>query len=190
MTSCDLDTSVPDWIIEHPETLVVFQELGIDYCCGGKSLDFACQEQGQNANAVMSKLLCSIESSRNKDQSSTKRFSISENRAMSIQHAKSGEVVQLALGAALGGSKTMTLVKTADLELIRLVVPAGKEIPSHKAPGEITVQCLEGRVAFTANGKTQELNPGDLLYLSAGEPHAVKGIEDSSLLVTILMNKK
>jgi len=26
MTSCDLDTSVPDWIIEHPETLVVFRE--------------------------------------------------------------------------------------------------------------------------------------------------------------------
>ncbi|MBI3465040.1 MAG: DUF542 domain-containing protein [Planctomycetes bacterium] len=32
---CDLDTSVPDWIIEHPETLALFQEFGIDYCCGG-----------------------------------------------------------------------------------------------------------------------------------------------------------
>ena len=30
MTSCDRNTSVPDWIIEHPETLTVFQELGID----------------------------------------------------------------------------------------------------------------------------------------------------------------
>ena len=94
------------------------------------------------------------------------------------------------LGDALGSSKTTTLVKTADLELIRLVLPAGKEIPSHKAPGEITVQCLEGRVAFTADGKTQELTAGQLLYLAAGEPHAVKGIEDSSLLVTILMGKK
>jgi len=38
MDECDLDTSVPDWIIEHPETLATFQELGIDYGCGGKSL--------------------------------------------------------------------------------------------------------------------------------------------------------
>jgi quercetin dioxygenase-like cupin family protein len=108
---------------------------------------------------------------------------------MSIQHAEPGEVVQLPLGAALCSSKTTTLAKTADLELIRLVLLAGKEIPNHKAPGEITVQCLEGRVAFTAEGKTQELAAGQLLYLIAGEPHAVKGIEDSSLLVTLLLGK-
>jgi quercetin dioxygenase-like cupin family protein len=109
---------------------------------------------------------------------------------MSIQHARSGQVIPLTLGSALSGSKTTTLVKTADLELIRLILPAGKEIPSHKAPGEITVQCLEGRIAFTAEGKVQELTPGKLLFLTAGEPHAVKAIEDSSLLVTILLGKK
>ncbi|MGE0756610.1 MAG: hypothetical protein AB7O38_06305 [Pirellulaceae bacterium] len=27
MTSCALDTSVPDWIIKPPETLAVFREL-------------------------------------------------------------------------------------------------------------------------------------------------------------------
>ena len=108
---------------------------------------------------------------------------------MSIPHAKPGEVVQLPLGAALGSSKTTTLAKTADLELIRLVLPAGKDIPSHKVAGEITVQCLEGRVAFTAEGKTHDLSAGQLLYLAAGEPHAVKGIEDSSVLVTILLPK-
>ena len=106
---------------------------------------------------------------------------------MSIQHAKPGEVIPLPLGVALASSKTMTLAKTADLELIRLVLSAGKEVPTHKAPGEITVQCLEGRVAFTAAGKTQELTAGQLLYLAAGEPHAVKVIEDSSLLVTLLL---
>ena len=108
---------------------------------------------------------------------------------MSIQHAKPGEVIQLPLGAALGSSKTTTLAKTADLELIRLILPAGKEIPTHKALGEITVQCLEGRVAFTAEGTVQELAVGQMLCLPAGEPHAVKGIEDSSLLVTILLPK-
>ena len=101
---------------------------------------------------------------------------------MSIQRAASGKIIKLPLGAVLGSSKTMTLAKTGDLELIRLVLPAGKKIPTHKAPNEITVQCLEGRVAFTADGKTQELTPGQLLYLDTSERHAVKGIANSSLL--------
>jgi len=109
---------------------------------------------------------------------------------MAISHAQSGEVLQLPLGAALAESKTATLIKTAELEVLRLVLPAGKEIPSHKAPGEITVQCLEGRTAFTAHGRTQELTPGQLLYLTAGEPHALKAAEPSSLLVTIRLPPK
>ena len=106
---------------------------------------------------------------------------------MSLNHAQSGEIISLPLGTALSSSKTTTLVKTADLEVIRLVLPAGKEIPSHKAPGEITVQCLEGRFAFTAHGKTQELSAGQMLYLAASEPHALKAVEYSTVLVTILL---
>ena len=61
MTSCDLDTSVPDWVIEHPDTLTVFQQLGIDYSCGGKSLGYACRERGLDAKMVLAKLLRCIE---------------------------------------------------------------------------------------------------------------------------------
>ncbi|MGN6543896.1 MAG: cupin domain-containing protein [Aureliella sp.] len=109
---------------------------------------------------------------------------------MAIAHCKPGEVVDLSLGENLASSKTTTLVKTEDLEVIRLVLPAGKEIPTHKAPGEITVQCIDGRVAFTADGKTAELAAGQMLYLTAGEPHAVKALEASSVLVTILLKGK
>jgi hypothetical protein len=44
MDCVDLDSSVPDWLIEHPGLLALFQELGIDYCCGGKSLRTACRK--------------------------------------------------------------------------------------------------------------------------------------------------
>ena len=57
MSEYDLDTSVPDWVIEHPETLSVFRELGIDYCCGGKSLAYACQQQGLPPQDVLERLL-------------------------------------------------------------------------------------------------------------------------------------
>lgn len=94
------------------------------------------------------------------------------------------EVVRLPLRQDLHGAKSRTLLKTKGFELTRLVVPAGKEILPHKVPAELTVQCLEGRVAFTHKGSTKELKEGDLLHLCPGEEHSVKGLEDASLLVT------
>jgi quercetin dioxygenase-like cupin family protein len=107
---------------------------------------------------------------------------------MAISHAKPGEPVSVRpLGRALAGTKTTTLIKTPTLEVIRLVVPTGKELPTHQVAGEITVQCLEGRVAFTAGGTTRELAAGELLYLGGGAAQALRGIEDASVLVTILL---
>ncbi|HVW01538.1 MAG TPA: cupin domain-containing protein [Planctomycetaceae bacterium] len=106
---------------------------------------------------------------------------------MAIEHARPGETVNVRpLGPALVGERTKTLIKTAALEVIRLVIPAGKHIPTHHVPGEITVQCLEGKVAFTAGENTVDLEAGQLLYLQGNEPHALQGIDDSSVLVTIL----
>ena len=110
---------------------------------------------------------------------------------MSVPHAGPGEVVDVRpLGAALTVTGTKTLVKTASFDIVRLVVPAGKEIPMHKAKGELIVQCLEGKIAFTACGKTHDLEAGQLLYLPTGEPHSLRGIEDGSLLLTILLPKQ
>jgi quercetin dioxygenase-like cupin family protein len=104
--------------------------------------------------------------------------------------AKLGEIIGVGpLGAALANARTQTLARTEELEIMRLIVPSGKEIPEHKAKGALIVQCLEGRVAFTSVGKTQTLHGGELLYLPAGEPHSVKGLENASLLLTVLLPK-
>ena len=95
-------------------------------------------------------------------------------------------ILRLPLEQALGNATSATLMKTDGLELIRLVIPAGKEIPPHRAPGEITVQCIEGLVAFEHDGHTWALRAGDLLHLCPHETHALKGIENSSVLVTRL----
>lgn len=109
---------------------------------------------------------------------------------MAIRHAKPGEVVDVRpLGPTLAGSKTTTLFKTENVEAVRIVMSAGKEISEHEAPGEIIVQCLEGKVAFTAMNKTTELEAGQLMYLVAEEPHAVRCIEDASFLLTILLHR-
>lgn len=118
------------------------------------------------------------------------RSALKEEPTTAIPHAKPGELVDVRpLGSALASSPTATLVRAEQVEIIRLVVPADKEIAEHKAKGEIVVQCLEGKVAFSAFGKTQNLEAGKLLFLPTGEPHSVKGIENASLLLTILLPK-
>lgn len=106
---------------------------------------------------------------------------------VSIPPANPGEILDVRpLGSALGTTPTKTLVKAKSFDVIRMIVPAGKEIPTHKARGDLVVHCLEGKVAFTACGQTNELEAGQLLYLLAGEPHSLRGIEDGSLLLTIV----
>lgn len=108
---------------------------------------------------------------------------------MAIPHAAPGDVIDVRpLGMALAAAQTKTLFKTRQIEVVRLVMAAGKEIAEHKAPGELTAQCLEGKIAFTALGRTRELAAGQLLYLAAGEPHSVRCLEDGSLLLTILLH--
>jgi quercetin dioxygenase-like cupin family protein len=110
---------------------------------------------------------------------------------MAIPHARPGEVIDVRpLAAGIGDAKTQTIIKTNQLEVIRVVMPAGKQLPPHAVPGEITVQCLEGNAEVTAGQATRGLPAGSLLYLAAGSEHSLRAIDDSSLLVTILLSHK
>ncbi len=107
---------------------------------------------------------------------------------MALQHAQSGELIDVRpFGSGLPNEATRTLVKTPTLEIVRLVMREGKVHPGHKVPGEITVQCLEGKCAFTAGGVIRELDAGHILYLAGGEEHALRAVTDCSLLLTILL---
>jgi quercetin dioxygenase-like cupin family protein len=100
---------------------------------------------------------------------------------MADSHTPSGEVVSVGPG---GPANTATVVRAPTLKVVRLVVPAGKDIPEHAAPGDITVHCLAGAVDFTADGRTTRLTPGRLMYLAEGVRHALRGVEDAIVLVT------
>lgn len=107
---------------------------------------------------------------------------------MALQHATAGQKIGIPLlGSVRDEMVTKTLFKTAELEVMRMVVLKGKLIPTHKLARSITLQCLEGRVAVSAMGELQELTPGHIVFLNGGESHELRGIEDTSLLVTILL---
>ncbi|MES2794157.1 MAG: DUF542 domain-containing protein [Planctomycetota bacterium] len=63
MEQFDLETSVPDWLIEYPQLLRLFEELRIDYSCGGKSLEFACLESGIDPDNFLERLHSILRSS-------------------------------------------------------------------------------------------------------------------------------
>lgn len=84
--------------------------------------------------------------------------------------------------------ESLALFKSAQLEVIRIALPAGKTLPEHAVPGEITLQCLAGAIDLVhAPEETVRLQAGELIYLKGGVPHALTGIRDSWLLLTICL---
>ena len=107
---------------------------------------------------------------------------------MAIPHAAPGIPVDLRRPAEpLSEAQTNALVKTEAFEAIRMVIPKGHEVcRNHKVDGTITVQCLEGQIAFTADGDTRAVRAGEWIFLPGGVPHTIKGMDDSLMLLTVM----
>ena len=113
-----------------------------------------------------------------------------EWKDMGIPKARSGQAIGVRpLGPALTDERTVALFKTDDLEVMRLVLTAGKFFPSHKVAGEITIQCIEGKVDVALDGERTRLEAGQLVYLARSVVHGIVAIEDASVLVTVALRK-
>lgn len=110
--------------------------------------------------------------------------------SMAVPHAIPGQVIDVRpLGARFSGEKTTALFKSNDLEVMRIVLQAGRSLPPHKVAGEITVHCLEGSMSITTEGKDHVLRAGEMLYLTGGAVHGALALEDTSALVTVALVK-
>jgi quercetin dioxygenase-like cupin family protein len=110
---------------------------------------------------------------------------------MAIPHAHPGDVVSVRpLAERLYQATTTTLVKTEHLEVLRIVMPRGKHIRRHQVPGEITLQCLEGGVRVDLGDRQVGLAPGELMYLDGHHTHDLQAVQDSTVLVTILLARE
>lgn len=108
---------------------------------------------------------------------------------MALAHATSGQVIALTRADEdITQFSSTALTKTEQIELIRLVLPAGKDMPEHHVKGEITFQCISGQIAFIMGATTDTLTGGKMLYLEGGAPHAAKALADSVALVTSVLH--
>lgn len=107
---------------------------------------------------------------------------------MAIPHAAPGVPVDLQpQGEVLAETKTSALVKTDEFQAIRAVIPQGNELcRNHQVEGPLTIHCLKGHIAFTADGETRSVREGHWLFLPGGVPHTIAGVEESLILLTIM----
>jgi quercetin dioxygenase-like cupin family protein len=109
---------------------------------------------------------------------------------MSLPHAASGQVINIRpLSGKLKESVSTALFKASQLEVMRLVLEAGKEIPEHKVAGEITIHCLEGAIEVRAHSRAQALRQGEMMYLAGHEPYSIRAVDDASVLMTVALKQ-
>jgi quercetin dioxygenase-like cupin family protein len=107
---------------------------------------------------------------------------------MAIPHLQSGQACSvLPADVATDTLQSLALFKDPHLEVIRMVLPAGKSIPPHHVNGPITIHCLAGEVVVKSEQQTYSLGAGDLQYFAGGVEHQLEAIQASVLLVSIVL---
>ena len=105
---------------------------------------------------------------------------------MAIPHAASGDPIDL---FSRDGPGSVALVRDDHFEVFRLAMEPGKELPEHQLASLSTIQCLRGRVEVDAQGRTQAMPAGTMMYLESCEPRTIRAVEDSSILVTMRVKR-
>ena len=84
-----------------------------------------------------------------------------------------------------GAPKPRVLFSAPECRLIALDLDAGQELSDHEVRERAVVQVISGRVAIDASGETVECESGTLVTFDPGERHALHGLDDARLLLTL-----
>ena len=79
----------------------------------------------------------------------------------------------------------ITVFKTNGLRIVLIALHKGGEMSRHMADGIISVQVLEGRLQFNTDGKSVELNKGQMLALHERISHSILAQKESIFLLTL-----
>ncbi len=82
------------------------------------------------------------------------------------------------------GIVSRAVLTTPGLRLTLFHFAAGQELSEHTSKARALVQVLGGTCDFSVGGTVHRLQPGDLLHLPPGMPHAVQAPEAFSMLLT------
>jgi quercetin dioxygenase-like cupin family protein len=78
-----------------------------------------------------------------------------------------------------------SLVKGDGINVALMLLKKGAKMQEHHTRAPITVQVIDGRINFIANGKTQAATAGMLVALDRGIEHSVEALEESAIVLTV-----
>lgn len=79
-----------------------------------------------------------------------------------------------------------TVFRSPRARVVLFAFDTGQELTEHTAAMPVLLQVPEGRLAITADGRTEDLGPGGLMFLDTRVPHAVYAHEPSKLVLIML----
>ena len=82
------------------------------------------------------------------------------------------------------GIVSQAVLTAPGLRLTLFRFAAGQELSEHTTPARALVQVLAGSCEFTFPDRKQQLVAGDLLHLPPKLPHALRALEDLTILIT------
>lgn len=62
----------------------------------------------------------------------------------------------------------------------------GQALSEHTSPYEAFVQLLEGEAEVRIDGKPQDLKRGEMIWMPAGRPHALKALSRFKMLLILI----
>ncbi len=108
---------------------------------------------------------------------------------MALPHAQPLDVINVGpLGPNLADAVSTSLIKTDNLQLLHMVLPAHRDQPEHHVDQECTIHCLEGDVEVVTPGGVRRLRAGNLVVLPAKQKHSLRARTDCAVLVTLLLD--
>lgn len=85
---------------------------------------------------------------------------------------------------------SVAIFKSDTLRIVIIGLHENAELKPHKANGVISVQVLEGKIEFTAEQQTTQIEKGRMIALQENITHSVRALTDSFFLLTLAMNNK
>lgn len=86
---------------------------------------------------------------------------------------------------APNGIVSRTLLRTATTRMVLFGFAQDQELTEHTSTQEAVVQILSGECEFELDGQPHHLKAGDLIFMPAGLPHAVRATTQFSMLLTL-----
>lgn len=88
--------------------------------------------------------------------------------------------------AAVAGHRQLAIVRHGPVSLILFAFDKDGHLKEHQTDGEVIIHVLRGQLSVTLGAEEVTLAAGQLLALAPGQPHAVRALEESDMLLCIV----